>query len=193
MKKKMQPIVFIEGKRLYLRPVSLSDVPLITRYVNDPEVRRWLSSIHPCSEQSEEEYVKKMVMDDNPTNILFAVVLKRADKFLGMMGLHRISHVDGTASTGSMLGAKDEWNKGYGTEAKMLLLEYAFHTLNLRKIKSDAFAPNLGSINHNKKCGYQVEGVLKDDIFRNGTYHDRVMLAVFRSTWEKKFKKVPKK
>jgi RimJ/RimL family protein N-acetyltransferase len=84
-----------------------------------------------------------------------------------------------------MLGAKEEWNKGYAQEAKMLLLEYAFQTLNLRKVCSAAFAENKGSIKHNLNCGYQIEGKRKKQFYRDGKYHDETILSVFKEDWLK--------
>lgn len=104
-----KPIVFLEGKRIYLRPLDLSDVKLIQKYANDPDVRHYLSNLFPASQQDEESWIKK-IMERNPNEVVLAVVLKKQNKLLGCMGLHKINYVDGTASTGSMLGAKDEWN-----------------------------------------------------------------------------------
>lgn len=101
------------------------------------------------------------------------------------MGLHKIDYVNGIAETGAMLGAKDQWNQGYGAEAKMLILEYAFLTLNLRKILSTTIAKNKGSIKHNQNCGYKIDGVRKKHFYRNGKYHDEVLLSVFKKDWLK--------
>lgn len=182
MKKKH--VVFLEGKRLYLRPLELSDLNEVQLYINDPDVRRYLYNIYPLSKIDEEEWIKK-AMTNSPDGVTLAVVLKKDNKFLGCMGLHKIDYVGGTAMTGSMLGAKEEWNKGYAQEAKMLLLEYAFMTLNLRKVCSAAFAKNKGSIKHNLKCGYKIEGIRKKQFYRDGKYHDDVLLAIFKSDWLK--------
>lgn len=182
MKKK--PVIFLEGKHLYLRPVSLEDLEPITQFRNDPEVWHYLARVHPCSIQLEKEWIEKVMKEDSGS-MMFAVVLKQKNKFLGTMGLGKINYIDGTAETGSMLGAKEEWNKGYAKEAKMLLLQYAFQTLNLRKVCSLAFAENKGSIKHNLNCGYQIEGVRKRHYYRDGKYHDQVQLAVFKTDWLK--------
>lgn len=182
MKKKT--VVFIKGTRLYLRPLSIEDVPTIQRYANDPEVRHYVSNVYPLSLQEEKKWVEEAMKRDKE-DILFVVCLKKSDKLLGLMGLHGINYVDGTASTGTLFGAKEEWNKGYAQEAKMLLLEYAFLTLNLRKVCSAAFLENKGSIQHNKNCGYVVEGILKKHWYRDGTYHNKVLLSVFKKDWMK--------
>lgn len=187
MKKKRT--VFLQSTRLYLRPLCLRDVSTLQAYANDPEVRHYVANVYPISLQDEEAWIKK-VMERNPNDIILAVVLKKNDKMLGCMGLHHIDYVNRIATTGTLFGAKEEWNKGYAQESKMLLLEYAFLTLNLRKVCSTATAPNIGSIKHNKKCGYIVEGVQKDQWYRDGKYHDNVLLAVFKEDWLKIYKKV---
>ncbi len=58
------------------------------------------------------------------------------------MGIHRINWKDRTATTGAVIGEKAYWDKGYGSEAKMLVLDYAFNMLNLRKICSQVLAFN---------------------------------------------------
>ena len=182
MKKKH--IVFLEGKRIYLRPLDLSDLGTLQIYANDPEVRHYLSNVLPVSKTDEENWIKK-VTEKNPNDVVLGVVIKKGHKLLGCMGLHKIDYVSGTATTGSMLGAKEEWNKGYAQEAKMLLLEYAFQTLNLRKVCSGAFAENKGSIKHNLNCGYQIEGKRKKQFYRDGKYHDDILLAVYKEDWLK--------
>jgi RimJ/RimL family protein N-acetyltransferase len=74
----------------------------------------------------------------------------------------------------------------------MLLLNYAFNTLNMRKICSAVFAFNGRSQAYNRKCGYRVEGVSKKHVFVRGNYCDLVMMALFKEDWQplwEKFKK----
>jgi RimJ/RimL family protein N-acetyltransferase len=181
---KEKPVIFLSGARLYLRPLSKDDVPTITRYANDPEVRMYLANVYPLSLSEESEWVEKQ-MKRNIHNIIFCVCLKENDALLGLMGLHKIDYVNGIAETGAMLGEKDERNKGYGAEAKMLILEYAFLTLNLRKILSTAIADNKGSIKHNQNCGYKIDGVRKKHFYRKGKYCDEVLLSVLKKDWLK--------
>lgn len=84
---------------------------------------------------------------------------------------------------GAMIGEKEYWGKGFGTDAKMALLEYAFNTLGLRRVKSEALAFNKRSIAYSLHCGYVLEGTKKKEVFRDGRFHDLVFLAATRKTW----------
>lgn len=182
-------VIFIRGKRLNLRLITKEDIPTIIHWVNDGEVTQYLGLRTPMSYEKENEWVEKLYKDDK--NFVFGIETKEGE-LIGNMGLHGVDYPSGVGTTGAIIGNKDFWGQGYGTEAKMLLLHYAFDTLNLRKVCSQVFAFNERSINYSKKCGYREEGRMRQHQFRNGEYHDIVLLAVFREDfapiWEK-FKK----
>jgi RimJ/RimL family protein N-acetyltransferase len=100
------------------------------------------------------------------------------------MGLHSIDWVDRNAVTGTIIGTGHR-GKGLATDAKMVLLEYAFLNLGMHKIISHAFSKNVKSIEYSKRCGYEIEGVGKEEIFHGGTWEDRVTLACFYDGWKK--------
>lgn len=176
---KKEPVVFLKGKRIYMRPVELADAPVLQRYANAPDVRQMISNQFPHSLISEEEWIKK-ISKDSTKEVVLAIVLLETDQVIGVMGLHSINWKDRTATTGALIG-KEEWRgKGYGTEAKMLFLNHAFNELNLRKICSVALEFNKLSLGFNAKCGYKEEGRQKKHVFVNGGYSDLVLTAVFQ-------------
>lgn len=181
---KKEKIIFLEGKKVILRPLDKKkDLEKCTKWINDSEVRQFISAYLPTTRKEEEEWFDKEKKDE----IRLAIETKKG-KFIGTIGLSKIDFRSGTATTGTCIGEKDYWGKGYGTDAKMILLDYAFNVLNLRKISSRAFAFNKRSINYSKKCGYQIEGTLKKDCFVNGKYVDAICLAVFKKDWSKIWK-----
>lgn len=176
---KTTPVVFLKGKRIYMRPIELTDAPTLQRYANDPIVRKTISNQYPYSLLSEEEWIKK-ISKESEKDVVLAMLLQDTDQLIGVMGLHKISAKDRTAMTGALIGNEEWRGKGYGTEAKMIFLEYAFNELNLRKICSHALAFNIASLRFNEKCGYKEEGRQKKHVFVNGDYVDLVFTAVFR-------------
>ena len=173
-------IKFLKGKRVYLRPLFKEDVFLLLGWVNDQEVRQYMSMYLPSMKIDEEEWINGLSKKKN-TNVVLMICLNDNDRPIGIMGIHKINHKDGTATTGTFIGEKNCWGKGYGTEAKMVLLNYAFNTLNLRKICSSVYAFNKRSLRYSEKCGYIIEGTLKKHHFVNGRYVDEVLMAVFKS------------
>lgn len=182
-----KPIIFLQGIRLYLRPLGEEgDAERCCRWINDPETRKFLKSNTPISLPAEQKWVDEST--SRKDNIALAIVTLDG-VHIGNIGVHKINMVSGTASTGTMIGEKEYLGKGYGTEAKMILLNYLFNTLNLRKICSTAYAFNKRSIAYSHKCGYKVEGIRRKHIFREGKYQDVVELAVFKEDWLPLWKK----
>lgn len=168
--------IFRKGPNVILRLPTVEDAKISTGLINDPAVSGNLMVSRPVSLLSGEEFFRSANKDDSK-NVLLAIEVY--GQFIGMMGLHDIDHRHGTATTGAWIG-KPYQGKGYGVEAKKLLLEYAFNTLNLRKICSNVFEFNDYSLSYSAKCGYREEGRLKKHIYAKGQYWDKVQLAVFR-------------
>lgn len=182
---------FLVGHKTILRPVALSDAPIFTRWMNDPETRRYLLRRFPFTEMAEEAWIKKQVdLSQNPNDLVFVIETKDDQKPIGTMGLHRINWVDRNATTGTILGEPESRGKGYAMDAKMALLQYAFETLNLHKVISRAFSANVKSIEYSKRCGYVIEAVHKDEVFREGKFEDMTTLACFYNNWKKAAKKL---
>jgi len=181
MTRRIDDVVSMRSKRLYLRPPTKQDIPAFLRWINDSEVTQFLQAYYPIFEADELEWLDKL--QKSKENIVFVIVDAKTKKPIGTMGIHRINWKDRIATTGALIGEKNYWGKGYGSEAKMLLLSYAFNTLNLRKICSAVISFNERSKAYSLKCGYKVEGVLKQHIFKNGRYWDEIQLAIFRKDW----------
>lgn len=184
-KQKLSGIVFLKGKKVILRPLrKSSDLEYTLRWINDPEIRRYLTTFLPISEQKEESWFDEML--ESEKNLVFAIEIWDGifnGVFIGTIGLHQINWKDGIATSGTLIGEKEHWNAGYGTDAKMILLDYAFNTLNLRKICSSVLEFNIRSLRYNLHCGYKIEGRRKKQIFKDGKYWDEIILAVFKKDW----------
>ncbi len=184
MKRKLasKRLVFLRGERVILRPLCVeTDLEIATRWINDPDIRQYVLAHLPMSRESEKEWLERAAKGGG-TDIILAIEMLDG-KLIGTIGLHRINWKDGTATTGTIIGDEADRGLGYATEAKMLILEYAFNELGLRKICSGALAFNDRSFNYSLRCGYQIEGRLRRQFLKRGTYCDEVILGVFRDEW----------
>ena len=172
--------MFLRGKKTVLRPLHESDVSLLTKWINDPEVTQFLVANMPMMQIAEKKWVEGLAERKND---IVLMIQTSTGIPIGVMAMHGINWVDGTTTTGAFIGEKSYWGKGYGTDAKMALLNYAFNTLNLRKICSRVLAFNKRSIAYSMHCGYVDDGVERKHAFKNGQYHDVVNLALFKGAW----------
>tara|TARA_B100000745_G_scaffold292473_1_gene233344 strand:+ start:3445 stop:4038 length:594 start_codon:yes stop_codon:yes gene_type:complete len=170
---------FITGKKVVLRTLTRDDLPALTEWINDPEITQYLNMYHPMMFESEEQWYEKLI--DSTTNFVLAIETKDEKKnFIGTMGILQIDHRNQRAATGALLGDKKCHGRGYGTDAKMHLLHWAFRELNLRKVRSSVLATNHRSKRYLEKTGYRQIGVRKEDHLLRGRFVDEILMEVFR-------------
>jgi len=146
-------------------------------WVNDPEVNRYmLLGVSPVSHEEERNFFESSAQNSSMVN--FAVETKSGE-YLGNVGLSQIDRQNGIAELGIMLGNKEFWGNGYGSEAERLTIEYGFYTLGLSKIYARVIAKNTGSVKAAIKAGMHQEATLKEHFFREGERLDVVILSIF--------------
>lgn len=184
---KKQKMVFLEGGKAALRLLDKeTDLEPCLRWVNDQDVIQYLTIYLPTYAQDKEKWFDDLQKRKN--DIILGIETLDG-KFIGITGLYSINWKDRIAMHEIIIGEKDYWGRGYGIDSHMILLDYAFNTLNLRKICSSAISFNERSLKYHLNCGYQVEGTLRKQIFKNGEYRDRILLSVFKDEWLEAYEK----
>ncbi len=84
---------------------------------------------------------------------------------------------------GIFLG-KQFCNNGYGTDAMRVLVNFIFSEMKLHKISLLTYGFNKRTIRSYEKVGFKVEGVLKENIYREGQYHDELIMSIFKEEWK---------
>ncbi|WP_017413817.1 GNAT family N-acetyltransferase [Clostridium tunisiense] len=89
--------------------------------------------------------------------------------------------------------AKEYQGKGYGTSAMKILLQYGFMERRLNKCSATVLESNEGSIKLHKKLGYDQEGLLKESIYMNGSYHNEICFGLTKKMYLKSISNICKK
>ena len=174
---------FLMGERVYLRPVEKDDLKWIRKWANDSEIRRLTGEVNPMTQAGAEEYFEKLNRD--PDRVWFMIVLKENGKPIGETGLLRMFYAWRTTDLSIILGEKDTWSHGYGTEAIKLMLDYAFGYLNFHRIAIGVVGFNESALRFYEKVGFKREGIQRDGYFYNRQYHDFVMMSLLDTEFEK--------
>ncbi|GJQ35480.1 MAG: N-acetyltransferase [Anaerolineaceae bacterium] len=175
----------IYGKRIRLRAIEREDVAKFHKWVNDPEVTRGLAMYLPLSMQDEENWFDRMSKSDPDEKPLAIEVRKgRNWKLIGNCGVFGISLANRSAELGIIIGEKSEWDKGYGAEAMILLLQHGFETLNLNRIYLRVYEDNVRAVRSYEKAGFVLEGRQRQAVYKHGKYEDVLFMSVLRSEWD---------
>ncbi len=79
-----------------------------------------------------------------------------------------------------MIGEKDCWSKGYGTDAVRTLVRFAFEEMNLNRVMLHAYAFNERAVAAYGKAGFVEEGRMRQFHYAEGVYHDAIVMGVVR-------------
>ncbi len=175
------PVVI--GRRVYLRPLEISDAETVARWAAEEEETFWASGRTPWSPLAEEAQVKRLYEKEPPSHISLVACLRETDEPIGIVSLDEIDWVNRFAETGSYFGRTRHRGQGLGTEAKLLLLEYAFDRIGLHVLQSYVFEPNERSWRALLKQGYQPAGRMRAWWPKDGVYRDVLCFDVMRDEW----------
>jgi diamine N-acetyltransferase len=174
----------IVGNTVSLRPIERDDLPRYVAWFADPDVRRHLTVYLPFSLAQEERWFESLLGRlERQEDVLLAI--ETADgTHIGSLGLHAINWKDRSAELGIVIGDKAYWGQGYGTDAIRVLLGLAFGEMNLHRVFLRVDADNARGIRCYEKSGFQREGVSRHAVFREGAYHDQVVMSILESEFE---------
>ena len=167
----------ILGKRVCLRAIERSDIPTFVRWFNDPEVTKHLLMYLPMSQAQEERWFEEY-LQDNRRNVFGIETLD--GQLIGNVGLEGIDWKNSKVELGIVIGEKDYWDKGYGTEAITTLLHFVFEQMNLHRVSLRVFDDNPRAIHCYEKCGFKLEGRLREANFSDGRYRDELVMGILR-------------
>lgn len=180
--------MILKGKKVILRPVTVSDTNRLHRWINDKKINRFLGTEIPISLNKERKIVRKMSQPSKSYKHFIIETIATGES-IGMMSIHHIDYHNRQAITGAYL-VPSYWGRGYGSDAKMALLKYAFLRLKLNRIVSYVFPHNTRSVAYSLKCGYKKEGYLRENVIKKGKKYDSILLAVLKKDWLKLAKRL---
>jgi ribosomal-protein-alanine N-acetyltransferase len=170
----------LDTARLRLRAFALGDAPQVQRLAGAWEIAATTASIpHPYEDGVAEAWIATHPPAfESRESATFAVVLKLDSSLIGAVGL-TLDPANRSAELGYWIGVP-YWNRGFGTEAGRAAMAFGFGALDLHRIMARHMTKNHASGRVMQKLGMAREGILRDSIFRWGTFEDAAIYAILR-------------
>lgn len=163
---------------VYLRSLESSDLDLCYQWHSDKSLYETLwGPFHYVSRQSVASWLDRKIAYSNE-EMNFAMCARETGKHIGNIYLRSINWICRHAELSIFIGEQAERGKGFGQSAVRQLVFYAFNDLGLNKVYLDVLADNHPAIHIYEKCGFRVEGTLKNHAFKNGAWKDVVVMGV---------------
>ena len=155
----------ITGSKIKLRDKSLADALDDYIWRTDPELA-WLDAA-PLLTTTFSTYLSDYADElryPSPTRHRFAVETLEG-KHIGNCSYYNIDETEAEAELGIMIGNRDYWDMGYGTDTVTTLISYIFHQTNLKRIYLKTLDSNIRAQKCFKKCGFSLDGHMVRDGF----------------------------
>lgn len=174
-----EPIKFLEGERVYLRPIENEDLDFFyAKALWDKEGRRLTGTQTVFSRSGVQKWFENISTDSSRIDLI--ICLQENNRPIGDIAMLDIDHQNRNSIMRISIFDHEVWGNGYGTEAMSLLLGYGFEILNLHRIGLDVYSFNKRGIKSYEKLGFKQEGIIRDELFYDGEYHDSIIMGVLK-------------
>ena len=172
-----EPDFVVVGEKVALGPLRRDLAPSYARWMNQLEVRRGLDHLGVATPQSQEKWVEENIEKGakrEPEVVEFTVYDRGDSTPVGTAGLLDIAHANGTAEFALVIGERR--GQGLGTEATRLVLDFAFHVLQLRNVLLETLAWNVAGLTAYERAGFRRVGVRRGAVMSRGRPTDVVIM-----------------
>lgn len=175
------------GATTRLRAYRREDIDAALAYINDPEVKRFLAPGIPYPLTREDE--EKFFANNSGLKDTCSFAIETLDgRYIGGCGVHQVDWKNSVCEVGIFIGDRTLWGQGYGTDAFGVLVRFAFEQMNLNKVRLRVYDFNERGIKSYRKLGFTEEGRLRRELYRDGAYHDIVVMGLLREEWSAQMK-----
>ncbi len=164
----------LEGERVVVRALNpANDLGLFDRWLDDDAGRHFL-----LSRTTSQQLTMRDVIHDHDS--LLGVVTLRDSTPIGSVAFLEYDRGQGKAELRKLIGEPAQRGKGYAKEASALWIRYGLETLGLKKIYLNTLDTNIRNVRLNEDLGFRVEGMLRNEVLIDGTYHDVLRMGLWR-------------
>lgn len=167
--------------RVKLVPLDTIHDEYIVKWRNDPRLSAFLFSSNTITLESHKLWFERYKESVDRREFVIYIIDRNIP--IGTIGLSSIDKINRKAEYGIIIGEWEHMGKGYAKEASQLILKYAFEELGLNKIFLRVFENNSRAIGMYKSLGFNVDGTLRQDIFKEGVFNNVIEMSFLKEEW----------
>jgi len=172
-----EPDFIVVGDKVALGPLRRDLAPAYARWMNQLDVRRGLDYLGVATPEDQEKWVAENIERGGkrePSGVEFTIYDRADCTPVGTAGLFHISHSHGRAEFGIAIGERR--GQGLGTEATRLVLDFAFHVLQLRNVLLETLEWNVAGQKAYERAGFRPIGIRRGAAVSRGRQTDVVLM-----------------
>jgi RimJ/RimL family protein N-acetyltransferase len=176
--------VTLEGAHVRLEPLTESHLDALCVVGLDPELWKWIPIQVLDREQMQRFIRAQLAEQEKGLSIPFVTVDRAANQVIGMTRFMNIDVPNKRLEIGSTWIAKPWQRTAINTEAKFLMMRYAFETLGCNRVELKTDSLNTQSRNAILRIGAKQEGIFRSHMVTwSGRLRDSVYFSVIAPEW----------
>lgn len=178
--------MLLTGQKVRIRNLTRADIPLLVKWKNDPEIADLVRGgpINTTFEIECRRYERGLGEYDT----LRLIIETFSTKPIGFISLGELDKENHKAEVGMLIGEKDCWNQGYGTDALSTLLKHLFLEQGLNRVGLEVFEYNTRARKAYEKIGFKLEGIQRQGLCRKNKFYDIYLMGILREEFVKRSK-----
>lgn len=170
----------VMNKKISIREIELRDIKTINSWRNNQhEVKFLCTNFRFINEEIDQNWYKNY-LENRFENIRLAICSNK-DKMIGLLYILNIDYINRHAELSIWIGNSIDRGKGYGEFGCKAALNHAFNNINLNKIYLKVLETNKAAISLYKKLGFKIDGISRESLFKNGSYHNVLEMSILKS------------
>ena len=162
--------------RVYLRALEPEDYKTSIKWRKDDQIWEMLGGTkYFVSEAYEKKWVEDTIFSSK--DLKLAICLCEDDRYIGNVYMTDFNTINRTCHSHVLIGEKDCWGKGYAREALMYAINYVVNERGIQRIEALILETNKQSLRMHEKCGYVLEGIKRNAVYKNGQFHNQCIVA----------------
>lgn len=175
----------IEGKKVVLRPFNGEDFPFIEECLKDPEVLKLTGS---SSDFDRESILKWYTSRNEQTDRLDLAIVDQSQGILVGEAVVNLYDKNSHSMNFRILIGPRGRNRGLGTEATKLVIDYIFKNTTLNQLTLSVFDFNPRAKYVYEKVGFVINSIDKNDLEFEGDWIDSINMKLTRENWKNRDK-----
>lgn len=171
-----------------LRPLAVSDLPRVLEWRHNEAF--WLANGWPMglpAEQLQDWFVR--LLNNPPVDLVRKGVVVNTPEhpegyLVGFVDLLELNPLEKRARLHIAIGEEGFWEQGVGYAAGSQMLEHGFSELSLERITAEVQSSNRPMLHLLEKLGFQLEGILRQHVTRQGVKQDLYLFGMLHSEFK---------
>lgn len=162
------------------RAMVEDDCEMVMNWRMMPDITRYMNTDPKLTLEGQIKWFRKQ--KKNPDNYLWIIEIEGVPS--GVLTILDIDKQNSKCGAGLYVAVKEKRSLEFTMQLEWSLYDFIFDYLGLNKFYAEIFSLNKGLIRIKQMCGSEIEGVLKQHIYKNGVYYDVTMMGILKNRWK---------